>query len=439
MTMPGLQVSALTFVGRRENNEDAVLTLPLADDAWFLAVCDGMGGTEGGEFASRLVIDESQAYLREIFKGVVEVENLKEILRGLYENVQRKLHQEKKNHPEREGMGATMSCVLLKGSSYVVGNLGDSRVYHYSQDTLAQVTEDHTEINQFLKTSGKKPDEAFVKRYGHIINKSLDGGNDKPDLFPVTAAYASLREGEAFLLCTDGLLPSKVEDVTERLKSYLTGTLSLRETAEQLISYAFYKGSTDNISVVVASQGDVSRKQLDVKYYRYPPHRSFKEIFDQGKSSRLVRQWSIYVLVFIGLLGAAYLFYAHGLLTKKGSTDQQVGLQDEKIKGSDAASTSAKSRDETAKLVQWDPFANHVAESFRKSETLSWNEYPSESDVDSYTITIGGDSLSTRLTYCSLSQFRNLKPNNSYQVNITVVLRTGKELTCPKKEIRVVE
>jgi protein phosphatase len=263
-----------TYPGRREVNQDDILQCYPSPKSFFFAVADGMGGTAGGQIASETALTVAEEYLEDCFEdeGEIHSRNLKSILATLFGRAQDAIRKVTEERPQLDGMGTTLSCVLGYDDRFVVGNLGDSRVYHLHQGTMRQVTEDHSYLQEFKKRAGdKKLDPEFVAQYGHIINRTLDGGDDEPDLFPEADPYFTLHEQDGFLLCSDGLIVDKAKNKEQLFKSYLLGTPDLKTAAESLVSLAFYLGSTDNISVILAEAGTLKRRLGHVRTYPFPP------------------------------------------------------------------------------------------------------------------------------------------------------------------------
>jgi protein phosphatase len=264
-----------TFPGRREVNQDDVLHCYPGPEAFFLAVADGMGGAAGGQVASQTVLSTAREFLFERFRKQVKPADLKEVLAELYDRAQAAIRRLVREDPSLQGMGTTLTCVLGCEDRFVVGNLGDSRVYYLHENKMVQVTQDHSYLEEFKKRSGDRPlDPEFVAQYGHIINKTLDGNDDQPDFFPEDRDFFHLHERDGFLLCSDGLLVDRIKNNEKLFKSYLLGTPDLKTAAESLVSLAYYSGSTDNISVVLAEGGTLKRRLGQVRTYPFPPQQS---------------------------------------------------------------------------------------------------------------------------------------------------------------------
>jgi protein phosphatase len=262
-----------TLPGRRDVNQDDILHFYPSPDAFFLAVADGMGGVAGGQIASQTALQTVETVLRDRFEdSSVGPDDLKEVLRAAIDEAQASIREITDQDPSLEGMGTTLTCVLGCENRFIAGNLGDSRVYHLRDETIRQVTEDHSYLREFEKEAGADNiDPDFVAQYGHIINRTLDGSDDEPDFFPKEEPHYALEEQDGFLLCSDGLIVDKLQDQQDLFKAYMEGTPDLQTAAESLVSLAYYSGSTDNISAVLAEAGTLERDLGRVRTYPFPP------------------------------------------------------------------------------------------------------------------------------------------------------------------------
>lgn len=273
--MVKIRYEALSYVGRRSNNQDNVIAAQYNDRLWFFAVADGMGGAMGGDKASEIVVETAAKYLNQW----ASVENLdpsalKEILLQIYVEGQKNINEFVENNPDLKGMGTTFTSLLVYDDKYVFGNIGDSRLYRLSEQNIEAITEDHSAVKEYEKKYGKDVPDDIVQKYGHILTKTMDGGEDKPDIYPLEEDFEQVHEGQMFLICSDGLILEKSPDNTEYnevLNHYISAADSLRKAAENLVSFAYNAGSSDNISVVLAEIGEYERLETDYKNLSFPP------------------------------------------------------------------------------------------------------------------------------------------------------------------------
>jgi serine/threonine protein phosphatase PrpC len=250
------EYAARTHVGRRANNEDALCAEPALG---LFAVADGMGGYDGGEVASQLVIGALTRFFRRC-AGDAEVTwpFAVDAHRSQAENMVsvavRAAHNEvvaRKHGPLRH-MGSTVAALVLREREAVVGYCGDSRVYRLRDGRLAQLTRDHSlyaELEE-ARTPGLVPREQFP--YANVITRAVGMGDGKPDVFT-----EPLRRGDVFLLCTDGL----VEKLAPEAIAAVLGSTDPHEACSTLVEEAFLLGGRDNITAVVVRVLDDEARQ----------------------------------------------------------------------------------------------------------------------------------------------------------------------------------
>jgi protein phosphatase len=238
---------------KRANNEDNYVLLP---DFNLFVVADGMGGHASGEIASKLAIDEISDFFR-LTAADVEVtwpfkmdkarnyaENrlstgIKVANKGLYEA----------NHPqdgEDKDMGTTMVAVYFEKEHAYVAHVGDSRVYLWqpAQSKFSQVTEDHSLLNDYIRSGKLKPEEIAAFPYKNVILRALG----QKDSVLVDVSHFTPAVGDTFLLCSDGL-SGMVTD--PQMQSILERTENLEKCSHQMVDAANAAGGTDNVTCVL--------------------------------------------------------------------------------------------------------------------------------------------------------------------------------------------
>jgi protein phosphatase len=226
--------TGVTDTGRkRRRNEDAfVLQPPL------FAVADGMGGAQAGEVASKLAAaaleDTDHGQLRGP-EGVV----------ALIQEANRRVYERSNEDPSASGMGTTMTVALVEDGKVVIGHVGDSRAYLARDGSLEQLTEDHSLVNELMKSGKLSPEEAETHPQRSVITRAL--GTD-PDV-DVDTFTIEAREGDLYLICSDGLTSmlgdTAILDVVERHRQ------DLDRAVRALVQEANRGGGEDNITVVV--------------------------------------------------------------------------------------------------------------------------------------------------------------------------------------------
>jgi protein phosphatase len=224
---------------RRRNEDNYVVAPPL------FAVADGMGGAQAGEVASKLAasaLEDSEGPLH----GVERVA-------ALVREANRRVYERATSDPAASGMGTTMTVALVENGVVAIGHVGDSRAYLIRDGRMEQLTDDHSLVNELLKSGKLSPEEAEVHPQRSVITRAV--GTD-PDV-DVDAFTIDAQEGDVFLLCSDGLTDmvedEDILDVIERHRD------DLDRAVRSLVAAANRGGGEDNITAVafrIAAGGD---------------------------------------------------------------------------------------------------------------------------------------------------------------------------------------
>lgn len=195
-------------------------------------------------------------------------------------------------------MGTTLTCLLMLDKKFVWGSIGDSRIYWYRDSTIRQITNDHTQLKEYMDTIGNNPSGKIIENYSNYLTRSIDGGKDEPDIFPDVIPYETIKDGDAFLLCSDGLIIDKSTENSNQFKDYIIGTSSLKEAAENIVSSVYNNGSTDNITVILCSFGRLIRKKINLKKFIYPPEEEIKKK-NYAEQNRFIIWISLAIIVLV--------------------------------------------------------------------------------------------------------------------------------------------
>jgi serine/threonine protein phosphatase PrpC len=243
----------------RTLNEDEFLIRPLVsplpgrEPAFLLVVADGMGGAPGGERASSIALHSLHRSLREsIFvpdssgDGVLDPG---EALRDAVIQCQRDVEEDQKGHPDRAGMGTTLTAALVLWPSVHVVHVGHSRCYVLRGSHLEQLTVDHTMAQQMAHLGLLTPRAVHPDRWNNILSNVIGGTSSTVD---PQVTSSDLKWGEAILLTTDGL--------TDVLSDEAILKLARREgdapaVCRSLIEAAQEHGGRDDMTVIIARFG----------------------------------------------------------------------------------------------------------------------------------------------------------------------------------------
>jgi serine/threonine protein phosphatase PrpC len=245
-----LQVAQHTDIGcKRSVNEDNLMTVLPEDPQAFQAkgalfvVADGMGGHSHGERASELAVNT----VREVYYQ----DESEEISRSLVQAIKQanvfiydeNLACSADTLDAQKGMGTTCIAAVLKEKTLTVANVGDSRVYVVHAGQIRQVSQDHSLVAEMVRAGLLTVEQANHHEKRNIIYRSLGAGPEvEVDVFEETVA-----EGDALILCTDGL--SGLVDEAEILQ--IVETYQPEESVRQLIARANAAGGPDNITAIV--------------------------------------------------------------------------------------------------------------------------------------------------------------------------------------------
>lgn len=231
--MTGLgHVGVITDTGRkRRRNEDAYVCEPP-----LFAIADGMGGAQAGEVASRLAaaaLKESRAHAGGEHR-----------IQDLIQEANRRVYARSSTDPNTSGMGTTITVALVENGNVAFGHVGDSRAYLIRDGRMEQVTEDHSLVNELMKSGKLSREEAETHPQRSVITRAL--GTD-PDV-DVDTFTIEAKAGDVFLLCSDGLTDMvgerEIQELVEGNRDDINAAL------KALVKAANRSGGEDNITVV---------------------------------------------------------------------------------------------------------------------------------------------------------------------------------------------
>ncbi len=192
--------------GKRTNNEDSIYPqrgqASKKDDLFM--VCDGVGGAQKGEVASKMVCIQFPLYFRQNQGPVITPKLLDRSL----EYVEKKMTEYVRSHSECEGMATTLTFIYFNSinNRVTVSWSGDSRVYHIRNGEILYRTSDHSLVNELVKRGEITEEEARQHPQRNIILRAVSG-SDSPTAVE-TVFLDDIQAGDYFLLCSDGILES---------------------------------------------------------------------------------------------------------------------------------------------------------------------------------------------------------------------------------------
>jgi serine/threonine protein phosphatase PrpC len=235
-----------TDTGRqRQANEDSYFA-----KAPLFAVADGMGGAQAGEVASRIAAGAFERGPRN--RDASAEGQLEEIAR----KANREIHRLAQEDSSRAGMGTTLTAAMLRDDEVAFGHVGDSRAYLLRGGQLKRLTKDHSLVEELRRQGRLTEEQAEEHPQRSIITRAL---GPEPDVNVDTMTFPA-RDGDVFLLCSDGLTTMVSDD---EIREILLSSRSLRAAVNKLVDAANQSGGRDNITAVAFRVADADAKEAD--------------------------------------------------------------------------------------------------------------------------------------------------------------------------------
>lgn len=229
-----------SYIGRRGNNEDSLgRTSPhdpeiLSRKGRLFVVCDGMGGVQGGEIASRIAVETVMAKYFAL-SGTVE-----QALSGAVEAASAAIAARAAEDKRLEAMGSTIVALVVQADWIVVAHVGDSRAYLFRDGRLTRLTRDHLHI---LEDLGVSEAEAEHHPQKHVLSRALG----YLEACEVETTVLAWRYSDRFLLCTDGLSDA----LNDAAIADALAKSSPQHSVDALIQEAMAQGARDNTTAIV--------------------------------------------------------------------------------------------------------------------------------------------------------------------------------------------
>src|SRR5262245_53882583 len=196
-----------------------------------------MGGAQAGEVASQLAASALEAGDSDGLDGTKGID-------ALIQEANRRIFDRASTDPTASGMGTTMTVALVEGMTVAIGHVGDSRAYLVRGEQMEQLTEDHSLVNELLKSGKLSEEEAQIHPQRSVITRAVGTDRDvEVDGFTIEA-----EDGDVFLICSDGL-SDMVED-EEILELLHADRDDLEKAVKALVAAANRGGGEDNITAV---------------------------------------------------------------------------------------------------------------------------------------------------------------------------------------------
>lgn len=240
--MARLVWAARTDVGMiRSGNEDNYAADATGQQGLFI-VADGMGGHAAGEVASEMAVQTVERELhgvRDLDDGTTTGKLAESVKKA-----NRTIHDRTITEVDKQGMGTTVSVLLLTVTKYLIGQVGDSRVYLLRDGALQQLTKDHSYVQEQVDAGFLTPEQARYHPYSNVITRCVGASPEvEADVYS-----GEVRVGDLYLVASDGLT-GMVDD--RRLQMLLMSRAEPERKVHALIAEANGRGGLDNITAIV--------------------------------------------------------------------------------------------------------------------------------------------------------------------------------------------
>lgn len=218
-----------------------------------LAVSDGMGGRNAGEFASRFIMSKIKHDAPSLYTALVEGKDVTPLLEDLMRSTHLSLAEMMEGDEKLRGMGATLSLVWITSETLYWAHVGDSRIYYLEEENFQQLTKDDN-MPWRMYHSGQL-NEYQYRNHGRrsILTEVLGGRGTSAKVFPQTGSQP-LNNGGRLLLCTDGLIDGLWD---APLKNEFTGQAATAQIAAQLMKRSRESATKDDTTLIVADLSPV--------------------------------------------------------------------------------------------------------------------------------------------------------------------------------------
>lgn len=238
-------VKAKTDIGiKRHTNQDDFAILKLPDNALLAVVCDGMGGANAGNVASKKATEVIVSFFERSFRRGLDASGITALLQTAILSANIELYDMAQKSNELRGMGTTVVAAFVSGEISVVSHVGDSRAY-LVDDKVVQLTRDHSVVQSLVESGKLTPEEARVHPRRNVITRAL---GIEPEVLVDSDEFA-FPNGSNLLLCSDGL--SNFVS-SEEIKKIFNNE-NVEDVADELVKKANQNGGGDNITVVTVT------------------------------------------------------------------------------------------------------------------------------------------------------------------------------------------
>ena len=241
------ETSARSAIGLvRQGNEDSGFVSPQ-----LIAVADGMGGHAAGEVASRIAVQVLESLVPSLISTEIDEDSVEDLLMHSLHSIDSEISVVTDEDTDKRGMGTTLTALLIRDKYISLLHVGDSRCYRLRGNTLEQLSNDHTVIQELLDQGAISSAEAVEHPQRSMLTQALRGDGD---VTPVLQMY-EIKKGDRYLLCSDGLSGVLTE---KEIKIGLKKS-NKDEAVKFLVDATYVNGAPDNVTVLIADISDEAK------------------------------------------------------------------------------------------------------------------------------------------------------------------------------------
>lgn len=208
-----------------------------------------MGGHQGGETASRLVIEAFADVYRQSGEGI----DLEKILIRCVNEAHGRVKEKANQDDKLKGMGSTVVAAFVGSNKAHIVNVGDSRAYLLREEKAIQISNDQTVVADEMRAGRLTSEQAFNHPKKNVLSMAINA--KRPSVMPILSSVEFL-PNDILLLCSDGLWGMMPPRMLEAMLWAAGNEFEPQEATEKLAAFANQRGGTDNISVLIARRMD---------------------------------------------------------------------------------------------------------------------------------------------------------------------------------------
>ena len=239
-----IKAYAKSDVGKvREMNQDYYYISNSLDEVQLYILADGMGGYNGGEIASKIVVETAKNYMENNFKEIEkDRDSIIQLLGSSMEYANMVVYEKSQEKPELHGMGTTLEICLIYNNKVYIGHIGDSRIYRIRKEFIRKLTQDHSYVQKLVKEGKITKEQAEVHPQKNMLTRAL-GCNAfvEPDVM-----VKGFLKDDILVMCSDGLTNMVKTEII-----YQEASKNIEQAPKELVRIANENGGKDNVTVVI--------------------------------------------------------------------------------------------------------------------------------------------------------------------------------------------